>query len=189
MSIYTGSGDKGSTSLLSGERVFKVDSMVEAYGTLDELTAQLGICRALIKSQKISAPFADFILNIQRQLFRAGMQLSSLPEYWNKLSDPITGEDVSDLENTMDDMEQAFGMPSFFVSPGQTLTGASLHLARTVCRRAERRTLTAAGDTPGYEIILQYLNRLSDLLFSISWAVETRILIKEELSHGNNPIH
>ncbi len=189
MSIYTGGGDKGTTSLLSGERLSKADPMVEAYGTLDELTAQLGMCRAYLKKAPGGVPFSEIVLNIQQELFRAGMQLSSARSHWEKLPAPLCMEDIHGLEKTIDLLEQAFGLPSFFVSPGQTLAGASLHLARTICRRAERRILAAAGDTQGYEIVFKYVNRLSDLLFSLSWVAETRILINEELSHGNPGSH
>ncbi len=185
MSIYTGGGDKGKTSLLSGERVSKIDPMVEAYGTLDELTAQLGVCRAYLAQDEACASFVNVIVEIQRELFRAGMQLSSVPSHWKKLSAPITMDDVKHLEKIVDILDEASGLPHFFVSPGRTLAGAAFHVARTVCRRAERRTITAAAGHPEYEFVLKYLNRLSDLLFSLSWAVETRILITRELSNGN----
>jgi len=187
MSIYTGGGDKGRTSLLSGERVAKADPMVEAYGTIDELTAQLGVCRAHLNQAPALAPFAGLVLEIQRDLFRLGMQLSSMVSHWDNLPSPVSVQDVQSLEKTIDRIEQAFGLPTFFVSPGRTLAGAALHVARTVCRRAERRALAGAAGAAGYETVLKYLNRLSDLLFSLSWAVETRILIQEEVSHGNHP--
>ena len=180
MSIYTGGGDKGKTSLLSGERVPKIDPMVEAYGTIDELTAQLGVCRAHLVEEASCGSFINIIVQIQRELFRAGMQLSSVPSHWEKLAAPITMDDVKSLETLVDILDEASGLPHFFVSPGGTLAGASLHVARTVCRRAERRTITAADGRPEYELVLKYLNRLSDLLFSLSWAVETRILISKE---------
>ncbi|ACL06660.1 ATP/cobalamin adenosyltransferase [Desulfatibacillum aliphaticivorans] len=189
MSIYTGGGDKGKTSLLSGERVSKADPRVEAYGTLDELTAQLGVCRAQLNQFPACAPFAGMIVNIQRDLFRVGMQLSSSPKYWSKLSAPINSDDIQSLEQAIDALEKAFGLPGFFVSPGRTLAGASLHVARTICRRAERQAWAAAGDVESYALILKYINRLSDLLFSLSWTAEIRILLTEELSHGNHDAH
>jgi cob(I)alamin adenosyltransferase len=189
MRIYTGGGDKGTTSLLSGERVFKADPRVMAYGTLDELTAQLGVCRAQLRQVPGCAAFADLVITIQRELFRAGMQLSSSREHWNKLSAPISGEDIQGLEKTIDSLEQAFGLPQFFVSPGQTLAGAALHMARTICRRAERETWAAAGSDAGYATVLKYLNRLSDFLFSLAWAAETQILITQEISNGNHDSH
>ena len=189
MSIYTGGGDKGKTSLLSGERVSKADPRVKAYGALDELTAQLGVCRAHLGENPVCAPFATLIINIQRELFRAGMQLSSSKKYWSKLKDPISTEDIRIQEQVIDGLEQAFGLPGFFVSPGKTLVGAHLHVARTICRRAERVAWTAADGDEGYDVLLKYLNRLSDLLFALSWAVETRILIQMELNDGNHDPH
>ena len=186
MTIYTGGGDKGNTSLLSGERLSKADPMVEAYGTLDELTAQLGVCRAQLAGDPVLSTLGKSILSVQQELFRAGMQLSSKKNHWDKLSAPLTPEDIFALERAIDGLEAVFGLPFFFVSPGKTLAGASLHLARTICRRAERRTLAATDGVPGYETIQTYLNRLSDFLFVLSWAAETRILIKEELTHGNH---
>lgn len=183
MSIYTGGGDKGNTSLLSGERISKDDAKVEAYGTLDELGAQLGVCRALTLNQQASE-LADVILEVQRDLFRAGMQLSSQKEYWLKLERPIAEDDIKKLERTVDQLEAVYGLPTFFVTPGETVIGGALHVARTICRRAERRVLTAAAGESGYELILKYVNRLSDLLFSLSWALENRELIAKELNRS-----
>lgn len=183
MSIYTGGGDNGNTSLLSGERIGKDDARVEAYGTLDELGAHLGVCRAMALNQKAD-DLATVILDVQRDLFRAGMQLSSDKEYWPKLDNPISGNDIKKLERTVDQIDSVYGLPTFFVTPGETVIGGSLHVARTVCRRAERRILTAATGKRGYELILKYINRLSDLLFSLSWALENRELIAKELNRS-----
>lgn len=185
MSIYTGGGDKGYTSLLSGSRIPKNDEWVEAYGTLDELGAQLGFCRSLLGEEDSATWLKTLIVEIQRGLFRAGMQLSSVRTYWSELKAPITGMDIKELECRIDRLEKTYGFPGFFVSPGETTIGASLHVARTVCRRAERRILTAVDGSSGYEFILQYINRLSDLLFSLSWAIEFRDLVIKELGNGN----
>ncbi len=183
MSIYTGGGDKGNTSLLSGRRISKDDSQVEAYGTLDELISQLGLCRALTLEAKAD-DLAAVILDLQRDLFRLGMQLSSDREYWSRLENPIETADTGKLEQIIDGLESVYGLPSFFVSPGETVIGASLHVARTICRRAERRILTVSADNGGYELILKYINRLSDLIFSLSWALENRELITREINRS-----
>jgi len=183
MSIYTGGGDKGTTSLLSGERIRKDDAMVEAYGTLDELGSQLGVCRALTLRQTASE-LAAVILEIQRDLFRAGMQLSAEKQYWPKLGNPISEADIEKLEKTVDQLEAVYGLPTFFITPGETVIGGSLHVARTICRRAERRILTAAAGESGYELVLKYINRLSDVLFALSWALENRELITKELNRS-----
>lgn len=183
MTIYTGGGDKGSTSLLSGQRVSKADAMVEAYGTLDELGAQLGLCRGLCL-EKGAGDVIHLILGLQRDLFRVGMQLSSDREYWSRLERPIRGADIKMLEETIDKLETVYGLPTFFVAPGETVIGASLHVARTICRRAERRVVAASAGEMGFELVLRYLNRLSDLLFSLSWAMEIRELIVTELNRS-----
>jgi cob(I)alamin adenosyltransferase len=179
MTIYTGGGDKGSTSLLSGQRISKDSRLVEAYGTLDELGAQLGMCRALALKQ--NSDMATIILDLQRGLFRAGLQLSSERDYWPKLENPISAADITQLEQSIDKLEVIYGLPSFFITPGETVPGAALHVARTICRRAERRIITAAANNSGYEMILKYINRMSDLLFSLSWCLEIQILTKKEL--------
>ena len=185
MSIYTGGGDKGYTSLLSGSRISKNDNWVEAYGTLDELSAQLGFCRSLLDNDNSATCLKTLIIEIQRGLFRAGMQLSSVRTYWSELKSLITDVDIKELEGSIDRLEKTYGLPRFFVCPGETPIGASLHVARTVCRRAERRILTAVNGSSGYEFILQYINRLSDLLFALSWTIEISDLVKKELENGN----
>jgi cob(I)alamin adenosyltransferase len=183
MSIYTGGGDKGNTSLLSGQRINKDNSRVEAYGTIDELGAQLGVCRALCIQQN-GSDMSEIILDMQRDLFRVGMQLSSEQVYWNRLEHLIAPSDIEKLEETIDRLESIYGLPAFFVSPGETIIGATLHVARTICRRAERRIITAVAGENGYEPILTYINRLSDLLFALSWTLENRELIAKELKRS-----
>jgi len=183
MNIYTGGGDKGNTSLLSGQRINKDDALVEAYGTIDELGAQLGVCRAMILQQN-AGDLAELILDLQRDLFRVGMQLSSKQEYWKRLEKVISKSDIQKLEETIDQLESVYGLPGFFVSPGGTVIGASMHVARTICRRAERRIITAVAGESGYELILTYVNRLSDLLFALSWTLENRELIAKELNRS-----
>ncbi len=116
------------------------------------------------------------------------MQLSSKTAHWPKLKNPIVSDDIVYLENTIDRLEEDYGLPDFFVTPGETMIGAALHLARTICRRAERRIITAVDGTRGYELIFHYVNRLSDLLFSLSWALETRTLVLKELKKCKSPL-
>ena len=181
MAIYTKTGDKGSTSLLSGDRIAKNHAMVEAYGTLDELGTQIGVCRALA-TQELAETEAALLLELQRDLFRLGMQLSSSPDYWHKLKAPIGENDIAKLEKAIDTLNELWGMPNFFVAPGESLIGAALHVARAVCRRAERRIITATNERSGYELVSKYVNRLSDLLFALSWGLELRNGIIRELT-------
>lgn len=181
MGIYTGTGDRGQTSLLSGERAAKDSPMVEAYGTLDELGAQVGLCRAMA-ADRGNQTVAGILFDIQQGLFRAGMQLSASKPFWSELPRPMDAKDIETLEQTINRLEQHYSLPDFFVTPGETCIGAALHVARTICRRAERRIITAARGDSAYNTVKTYVNRLSDALFALSWAAEIRELLQKELN-------
>ncbi len=162
MKIYTKAGDAGQTGLLAGQRVAKDHPRVEAYGTVDELNAALGMARAAGLSSELDA----VIERVQNELFHLGSQLAA--------SDPavlpiplITDGHVTALEQDIDHFEAKLPSLHVFILPAGALAGASLHVARTVCRRAERRVVTLAA-TPGEqvsEVAIRYLNRLGDFLF------------------------
>lgn len=162
MKIYTKSGDAGQTGLLAGERVTKDHPRVEAYGTVDELNATLGLARALGLSQELDA----VLERIQNELFHLGSQLAA--NNATLLPIPlITDQHVATLEGDIDHFEQALPPLRAFILPAGAQAAAGLHLARTVCRRAERRVVTLAA-LPGQqvsEIVIRYLNRLGDFLF------------------------
>jgi len=162
MKIYTKTGDEGETGLLAGQRVAKDHPRVEAYGTVDELNAMLGLARAAGLSQEVEA----VIQRIQNELFNLGSQLAACDPA--VLPIPLIAErNVTALEHDIDRFEQSLTPLSVFILPAGDLAAASLHVARTVCRRAERRVVTLAA-TPGErvsEIVIRYLNRLGDLLF------------------------
>ena len=182
--IATGKGDDGSTGLLfGGDRIQKDDLRAEAYGTIDEAVAALGVARAelAIKAQHGSlnsslAGLADLILRFQRELFVAAAELATNPRAWDRQVEGTTrvsAQMVEGVEAVLMDMEARIVMPTEFVVPGETLTSAALEQARTILRRAERRAVTLAreGLIPGGHL-LPYLNRLADLLWVLARAAE-----------------
>ncbi len=165
--VYTKTGDKGMTRLAGGQAISKADLRIESYGTVDELNAWLGIAAELLREDdpgKLRAP----ILRIQNELFDLGSQLAVLPEDRRENTPVITSKDIETLEAEIDEMNNDLPMLKSFILPGGGMASAYLHVARTVCRRAERLLvrLEAAEALDGTEMI--YLNRLSDWFFVAS---------------------
>jgi cob(I)alamin adenosyltransferase len=182
--IATRKGDDGTTGLLfGGDRIPKDDLRTEAYGTLDETVAALGLARAELdlKRRLDALPQAlveiePLILRIQRELFAAGAELAANPAAWDRLEDGTTRVSaamVAGIDTLLADYEARIAFPKEFVVAGETRTSAALELARTIVRRAERRvvTLDRAGLVPGPHL-LAYLNRLADLLWVLARAAE-----------------
>jgi len=181
--IATRTGDDGSTGLGDGSRVAKHDLRVEAYGTVDEAVAALGLARAELglKSQYGTlnpglGSVAELILRLQRELFVVGAELATTPDALDRLEDGTTRVSaamVDGLTGLVVELEQRIEMPREFVVPGETRTSAALELARTILRRAERRvvSLQGAGLLPG-EHLLPYLNRLADLVWVLARVAE-----------------
>jgi cob(I)alamin adenosyltransferase len=173
--IYTRTGDKGQTSLFDGTRVSKADPRVDAYGEVDELNAWLGHCR----STPLDPDLQDALMAIQRDLFALGARLadprSKIAARVSKAS--LNHEDVSRLEGLIDRLETELPPLTRFILAGGSPAGAGLHLARAVCRRAERRML--ALDPPPDEVLVRYINRLSDLLFVMARAANHRAGVPE----------
>ena len=163
--IYTRTGDDGTTGLLYGGRISKADSTTEAYGTVDEAVAALGMARALAEDSALRAE----LLRIQRELFVVGADLAASPGQRSKLEPGVsltTGHMVDRLEELIDRTVRAYPLPSEFVVPGANPVSAALDVARATVRRAERRVVAHRHDGgTASEEVLQYLNRLSDLLF------------------------
>jgi cob(I)alamin adenosyltransferase len=165
MKIYTRTGDAGETGLFGGARIGKDDARVEAYGTVDEANSCLGVVRAAGVSPKTDAA----LLQIQSDLFTVGAELACVPGKEDKLKLALIGAaDIARLEGWIDDAEAPLEPLKNFVLPGGSPGAAELHRARTVCRRAERRTLTAGRASAIRPEIVIYLNRLSDLLFVLA---------------------
>lgn len=162
MKIYTKTGDDGTTGLFGGGRVRKDDTRVESYGTVDELNAVIGVTRALGLGKASEAVLG----HVQVDLFALGAELACVPGKEEKIPmTRLTDADAERLEQAIDAAEVGLPPLTNFILPGGSNQAASLHLARTVCRRAERAVIALGGARP--EIII-YLNRLSDLLFVLA---------------------
>lgn len=165
MKIYTRTGDKGQTGLLGGTRVAKDSARIGSYGTIDELNSHLGLLR----------DFADgrvdpVVIPIQETLFSLGSRLASTnEEQADKFKVPhVTDADVVALEAEMDRMEKELPEMRNFILPGGDLAASQAHVCRTICRRAERLVVHLSAEEPVPEIVVRYLNRLSDLLFVLA---------------------
>lgn len=171
MKIYTKKGDDGTTGLFYGGRVRKDALGPEAYGTVDEAVAALGVARAHSDQAQDPVTFDVEILRIQRELFVVAAELATAPENRSKLEpgvSRVTDEMVAVLEAKIDDVVDRVGMPDQFIVPGQAQLPAYLDLARAIIRRAERRVveLVAASD-PSDSLTTQYLNRLADYIYML----------------------
>jgi cob(I)alamin adenosyltransferase len=168
--IYTKTGDSGDTSLFDGTRVSKADGRVDAYGEVDELNAWIGF----VLASGVDADLHEALIGIQRDVFALGARLadpaSKIATRVIKVS--LTDEHVTRLESLIDRLEDELPPLTRFILAGGTPAGAALHLARTVCRRAERRMV--ALDPPVDGVLVRYVNRLSDLLFVLARAVNRR---------------
>ena len=167
--IYTKRGDKGETSLAGGQGVPKDSPRIEAYGTVDELNAFVGLAAVTCSSEAARAPrlleLSAILLRVQHELFNLGSILSTLPKDVHPKQARITEADVTQLEREIDTMNAELPPLRSFILPGGTRLNAELHAARTVCRRAERLVVALARieETPAEAV--RYLNRLSDALF------------------------
>jgi cob(I)alamin adenosyltransferase len=165
MKIYTKTGDAGQTSLIGGRRVSKADLRIDSYGTVDELNSWIG----LLRDQPINANRRVLLKEIQDRLFTIGAELATDPDRAPRKAMPaIIDEDVTRLENEMDAMDADLPELRQFVLPGGHASVSYAHLARTVCRRAERLTIALNATAPVDPLVLTYLNRLSDYLFVLS---------------------
>lgn len=169
--IYTKTGDRGETSLIGGRRVAKYDLQIEAYGTVDELNSFIGLVR---EQNGLDEHYRKVLLEIMDRLFTLESLLaedkSPDPEGARKIRPlpSVHEEDVLLLENEIDAMNEHLPVLSSFILPGGTMVAAYCHIARCVCRRAERITLRLAQDIPFDPLIIKYLNRLSDYLFVLA---------------------
>jgi cob(I)alamin adenosyltransferase len=156
--IYTRTGDKGQTSLFGGTRVPKNDARIEAYGTVDELSSFLGVARAAIPPAEVEAELS----RVQSDLFEIGAHLASPGMSRFEGVDPRR---IEELERAIDAMEQGLAPLTAFILPAGAMASAQLHVARTVCRRAERCVVGLHDETAATQSTITYLNRLSDYLF------------------------
>ena len=171
MKIYTKTGDKGTTALFGGTRVSKHHIRINSYGTVDELNSWLGYLR----DQELEEHDSEVLTGIQNQLFTLGAMLATDPAKaklksgQDRLNIPlITESDVELLEAEMDKMNEKLPPMTHFILPGGHPTVSTCHVARTICRRAERMTSLLHENEPVEEVVLAYLNRLSDYLFVLA---------------------
>ncbi len=164
MKIYTRKGDSGTTGLIGGTRLPKHHLRIESYGTVDELNSYIGLLRDSISDQSV----ITVLLEIQDRLFTLGSHLAADPEKSNMQLPAIFEKDVTLLEYEIDKMEAELEPMKFFVLPGGNLLVSHTHIARCVCRRAERMVSHLAETAPVEPLILSYMNRLSDYLFVLS---------------------
>ena len=171
MKVYTKTGDTGTTALFGGTRVPKHHIRIESYGTVDELNSHIG----LIRDQDMSDLYKNVLIEVQDRLFTVGAILATPPEKETlKNGQPrlqnlgIVESDIEFLENEIDTMEEALPPMTHFVLPGGHTTVSYCHIARCVCRRAERLAVHLSHNEPVAEIAIKYLNRLSDYLFVLA---------------------
>jgi cob(I)alamin adenosyltransferase len=162
--IYTKGGDKGETSLLGGTRVAKSHERVEAYGNLDELNSFIG----LIRDQDIDTHYREVLIRVQENLFVAEALIARDPEKQTRDLPSLCDEDITMLEREIDSMNEELPPLTNFILPGGHPVVSYCHVARTVCRRAERSLIRLNQESPVENIIIQLVNRLSDYLFVLA---------------------
>jgi cob(I)alamin adenosyltransferase len=185
MKIYTRTGDEGDTGLFGGGRVPKSHRRVEAYGAVDELNAALGVCREVVSDAEIQ----NRLIRIQKDLFVLGSSLatpgaedgSARPS-----TPPVPVARVQEMEGWIDEATDEVPELRNFILPGGTQGSAFLHLARTICRRAERAVVRLSMDEGVDPVVLQYLNRLSDVLFALGRLENGRAGVADVLWAGDN---
>ncbi|MBM7650571.1 cob(I)yrinic acid a,c-diamide adenosyltransferase [Neobacillus cucumis] len=184
MKIYTKTGDKGTTSLIYGQRVAKDDMKVEAYGTCDEANSAIGLALSYLKNENFQgkAIIENEYHKIQTNLFHVGAELAT-PK-GKEVKWKLTPSDIEQLEKQIDEWDSLLPGLTNFILPGGHPAGAAFHLARTIVRRAERCAVSLGDDVN--PLVLAYLNRLSDLLFVSARYVNNKLGQKEQTLHGNS---
>jgi len=175
MKIYTKTGDKGLTSLIGGTRVPKSHIRIESYGTVDELNSWVG----LIIDQDINAHHKEILKQVQDRLFTIGSSLASDPEKSRMIIPDLHTEDIELLEKEMDKMNEQLPELRHFILPGGSNAISYCHIARCVCRRAERITVQLAEESTVDEKVTIYLNRLSDYLFTLARKIGSESKVPE----------
>ena len=186
--VYTKKGDDGATALVGGQRVSKADPRIEAYGTVDELNAVVGVARETLREalgRRVDPELEALektLVRVQHELFNLGSILATLPEDVHEKQPRVTEREVAALEAEMDRCQEVLAPLRSFVLPGGCRLNADLHVARTVCRRAERRVVELGSADPD---AVRYLNRLSDALFVWSRWASARLEAPEVLWQPN----
>lgn len=164
MKIYTKTGDKGTTALYGGKRLSKGDLKIEAYGTVDELNSYIGLTATFL----VEKEYHDLLTDIQSRLFDIGTHLAAETGKQNLTIPEIPESKILLLEQYIDKMNEILPELKFFILPGGSQAAATAHIARTVCRRAERCVVRLSEVDEVQPVLIQYLNRLSDFLFVLA---------------------
>ncbi|OHX67399.1 cob(I)yrinic acid a,c-diamide adenosyltransferase [Flammeovirga pacifica] len=176
MKVYTKTGDKGETSLFGGKRVQKDHIRIEAYGTIDELNSYVG----LVRDQSVNNKRMDILKEIQDRLFTIGAEMAADPDKPSLKKPDVNEEDIELLEKSIDQMDSKLSPLKYFILPGGHTAVSYAHLARTVCRRAERLAISLVNEEGSIDpIVVRYLNRLSDYLFVLSRAMAKDLGVEE----------
>lgn len=175
MKIYTKTGDKGTTALFGGKRVSKADLRIDTYGTVDELNSYIG----LVRDQPVNQIRKNVLIEIQDRLFTVGSILATEPGNTKVKIPALNPDDVTFLEKEIDAMDASLPPMKFFVLPGGHQSVSFCHVARTVCRRAERLTIALNEHESVDGLVIQYLNRLSDYLFMLSRKMSAELNAEE----------
>ncbi|MCG8321340.1 MAG: cob(I)yrinic acid a,c-diamide adenosyltransferase [Cytophagales bacterium] len=175
MKIYTKTGDKGTTALLGGTRVPKSHDRIEAYGTVDELNSYIG----LVGDQEVNGSRKAILREIQDRLFTIGSSLASDPEKSKVKIPDLLESDITMLEEQIDLMNEDLPEMRFFILPGGHTAVSACHIARCVCRRAERLAINLGQNEFVAELVIKYLNRLSDYLFVLSRKMAQDLNVEE----------
>lgn len=175
MKIYTKTGDKGTTALFGGKRVSKADLRIDTYGTVDELNSYIG----LVRDQPVNQIRKKILVEIQDRLFTVGSILATEPGNTKVKIPALHPDDVTFLEKEIDAMDALLPPMKFFVLPGGHQSVSFCHVARTVCRRAERLTIALNTHEAVDPLVIQYLNRLSDYLFMLSRKMSAELNAEE----------
>jgi cob(I)alamin adenosyltransferase len=165
MPIYTRTGDTGTTSLFGGKRVLKCEELVDVYGSIDELNSWMGLINAKLKNP---------LLNIQSDLLTIGSTLAGGKQNISSVTPRIT-----EMENNIDEMDKKLPKRTHFILPGGSELSAQIHITRSICRRVERQTVALSKKHTVDPIIIQYLNRLSDLLFTLARFINKQENVEE----------
>lgn len=173
MKIYTKTGDKGQTSLFDGTRIDKDSLRVEAYGTIDELNSSIGLASKFVKDEQIK----EKLMKIQKRLFFVAGDLATVEE--NKFVYKIREEDIKALEKIIDEYLPKIAGFDSFILPGTSEASAALHVSRTICRRAERRILTLRKQEEVSELLIKFVNRLSDVLYTYARYLESDLVVMD----------
>jgi len=172
--VYTKTGDQGDTALIGGDRVSKASLRIECYGTVDEVNATIGLVRTALEQSAAGPRLLPVISRIQNELFNLGSQLATPDPGQRAQMPPIAERHVTALETLMDELNEDLPALKSFVLPGGGWASSYFHLARTVCRRAERLVVALARTEDVDALSVQYLNRLSDAFFVMGrWAAKT----------------